>query len=216
MILANTLHRSSYILIAIIFGASHASAITDRILVGSCPSKIILEPGGEWTGAYNRIETLRAYLTDIGIKSDELAAFYMVDDDSMLQVTVRSLPSLERFQGAFDEDDFDAIRTELYEVFQGPSPEMIEKIDDFIVDNLSATEITVEHLGYEPAVSSPGKFIGYAISEMEIPDMGKTLHQTAMKIQLIRGCVVQANFAIVISSGSRSRLDNAISDFVMR
>jgi hypothetical protein len=134
----------------------------------------------------------------------------------MLEVVVLSLRGLENFQGRISESNFNALRAEFASAFQGPSPAMQAKIDKVIAGNLSGTGATGRHLKYEPTVSIPGMFIGFAVTEMNIPGSGATLFETAMKMQHIRGCVVQANFSIAVSPGSRARLEQAISNFVMR
>jgi hypothetical protein len=138
------------------------------------------------------------------------------DDEDMLEVSVVSLASLEIYQGRLTDVDFEAIRAEFAKAFRGPTPELQEKIDASIEGNLYGTGIAGEHVDYRPAVLSPGKLVGYAVTELEVPGQTATLYETAMKMQYLRGCIVQANFSIIASPGSRDRLDQAISDFVMK
>lgn len=191
------------------------AALAEEITVGSCPSGIFVERLGEWAALSNDAETVEILRSNPS-RTNVVAAAYMTDDESMLEVVVLSLRGLERFQGGISESDFNALRAEFAKAFQGPSPEMQTKIDRVIEGNLSGTGSTGSHLRYEPAISSPGELIGFALTEMNIPGLGTTLFETAMKMQHIRGCIVQANFSIAVSPGSRDRLDQAISDFVMR
>jgi hypothetical protein len=215
MIFEGFWRHHSYICLAVILGASPVSAFSEEILVGSCPSKIVVERKGEWAGTSNNTEIVEALQTNAD-RTNEVAAIYLVDDNSMLEVTVLSLQSIEIFQGGISEADFNAIRTEFSDAFQGPTPEMQRRIDEVIEGNLSGTDATASHLRYEPAILSPGKFIGFALAEMNVPGLGVSLYETAMKMQLIRGCIIQANFVIVVSPKSRFRLEQAISDFVIR
>ncbi len=191
------------------------AVIAEEITVGSCPSNIVVERLGEWAVLSNDVETVEI-LRSNPKRTNDVAAAYMTDDTSMLEAVVLSLHGLEKFQGSISESDFNALREEFADAFQGPSPEMQRKIDDVIEGNLSGTGSIGSHLRYEPAILSPGKFIGFAVTEMSIPGSGVALFETAMKMQHIRGCIVQANFSIAISPGSRDRLDQAISDFVIR
>lgn len=191
------------------------AAVAEEITVGSCPSGVIVERLGEWAALSNNAEAVEILRSNPN-RTNEVAAAYMTDDASMLEVVVLSLRGLERFQGGISEGDFNALRAEFAKAFQGPSSEMQAKIDRIIEGNLSGTGSTGSNLKYELAISSPGKFIGFALTEMNIPGLGTTLFETAMKMQHIRGCIVQANFSIAVSPGSRDRLDQAISDFVMR
>ena len=60
-----------------------------------------------------------------------------------------------------------------------------------IESNLSGAGPTGSHLRYEPSISSLGKFIGFAKTEMNIPGSGTTLYETAMKMQHIRGYITR-------------------------
>lgn len=191
------------------------ATLAEEITVGSCPSNIVLERMGEWAALSNDIQTVEI-LSGNPNRTNDVAAVYMTNDASMLEVAVLSLHGLDRFQGNISENDFNALRSKFAEAFQGPSPEMQKQIDRVMQGNLAGAGSTGSHLRYEPAISRPGKFIGYAITEMNIPGSETTLYETAMKMQHIRGCVVQANFSIAVSPGSRERLERAISDFVMR
>ena len=191
------------------------AALAEEIAVGSCPSNIVVERLGEWAALSNDLETVEILRSNPN-RTNEVAAAYMTDDASMLEVVVLSLLGLERFQGGISESDFNALSAEFAKAFQGPSPEMQAKIDKVIEGNLSGTDSSGSHLRYEPAISGPGKLIGFAQTEMNIPGLGTTIFETAMKMQHIRGCIVQANFSIALSPDSRGRLDQAISDFVMR
>ena len=205
----------STLALAFFITSAPVALLAEVITVGSCPSNIIVERLGEWAALSNDVETVEILRSNPN-RTNEVAVAYMTDDAGMLEVVVLSLRGLEKFQGGISEGDFNALRAEFAEAFQGPSLEMQTKIDEVIAGNLSGTGSTGSHLRYEPAISSPGKFIGSAITEMNIPGSGTTLYETAMKMQHIRGCIVQANFSIVVSPGSRDRLDQAISDFVMR
>jgi hypothetical protein len=201
--------------LAVFITSAPVALLAEVITVGSCPSNIIVERLGEWAALSNDVETVEVLRSNPS-RTNEVALAYMTDDAGMLEVVVLSLRGLEKFQGGISEGDFNALRAEFAEAFQGPSPEMQTKIDEVIAGNLSGTGSTGSHVRYEPAILSPGKFIGSAITEMNVPGSGVILYETAMKMQHIRGCIVQANFSIVVSPGSRDRLDQAISDFVMR
>jgi len=201
--------------LAVFLTAVPVAALAEEITVGSCPSNIIVERLGEWAALSNDgeiVETLRSNPN----RTNEVAAAFMTDDAGSLEVVVLSLRSLERYQGDISESDFIALRAEFAKAFQGPTPEMQTKIDEVIEGNFSGTGASASHLKYGPSVMDPGKFIGFAITEADIPGLGVGLYQTAMKMQYIRGCIVQANFSIAVSPSSRDRLDQAISDFVMR
>ena len=201
--------------LAVLLSSAPVAVLAEEIAVGSCPSNIIVDRLGEWAALSNDVETVEILRSNPN-RTNEVGAAYVTDDASMLEVVVLSLRGLERFQGSISESDFNALRAEFAAAFQGPSPEMQTKIDQVIEGNLSGTGATSSHLKYEIAISSPGKFIGFAVTDMNIPGSGATLYETAMKMQLIRGCIVQANFSIVVSPGSRARLEKAISEFVMR
>jgi hypothetical protein len=192
-----------------------ASALAEEITVRSCPSKIVLERLGEWTELSNDEITVEILQTNPN-RTNEVAAAFMTNDASELEVVLLSLQSLERFQGSISQSDFNALRATFAEIFQGPSSEMQIKIDNVIEGNLSGTGSTGSHLKYTPGISTPSKFIGFAVTEMNIPGSETTLYETAVKMQHIRGCVIQANFAIILSPNSQERLNRAISDFVMR
>jgi hypothetical protein len=191
------------------------AALAEEIFVGSCPTKIIVERLGEWADTSNDVETVDFLMSNPN-RTNEVAAVYAIDDASMLEVKVLSLRSLEKFQGGISENDFNAISVKFADAFQGPSPDMQRRIDKVIEGNVSGTGSTVSHLRYEPAILSQGKLIGFALAEASIPGLGVGLYETAMKMQHMHGCIVQANFSIAVSSGSKDRLNQAISDFVMR
>jgi hypothetical protein len=201
--------------LAVFLATIPVAAPAEEITVGSCPSNIVVERLGEWAALSNDVETVEILRSNPN-RTNKVAAAYVADDASMLEVVVLSLRSLERFQGGISESDFNALRAEFAKAFQGHSPEMQAKIDKVIEGNLSGTGSSGSHLRYEPTISSPGKLIGFALTEFNIPGLGTTIFETAMKMQHIRGCIVQANFSIAVSPGSRDRLDQAISDFVMR
>lgn len=201
--------------LTVFLASAPVAILAEEIAVGSCPSNIVVDRLGEWAALSNDVETVEILRSNPN-RTNEVGAAYVTDDASMLEVVVLSLRGLERFQGSIGESDFNALRAEFAAAFQGPSPEMQTKIDQVMEGNLSGTGATGSHLRYEPAISSPGKFIGFAITEMNIPGSGTTLYETAMKMQHIRGCIIQANFSIAVSPGSQDRLDQAISDFVMR
>jgi len=215
MIFEGARRHCSYICLAIILGASPAVALSEEIAVGSCPSEIVVERKGEWTDVTNNTEMVEVLQANTE-RTNDVAAIYVVEDEGMLEAKVVSLQTLERFQGGISEADFNAIRAQFVEAFKGLSQEMQKKVDKVIEGNLSGTDLTMSHLRFEPSVSSPGKFIGFALTELNVPELGATLYETAIKMQHIRGCIVQANFAIAFSSGSRARLERAISDFVMK
>lgn len=191
------------------------AALAEEIPVDSCPSNIIVERLGEWAALSNDTEIVEI-LRSNPYRSNQVAAAYTIEDASMLEVVVLSLSELEKFQGSFSEKDFNAIRENLAEAFKGPSPKMQAEIARVLEGNLSGTGATGSHLRYESTTFRSGQFIGFALTEMNIPGSGVTLFQTAMKMQHIRGCIVQANFSIAVSPGAQDRLDQAISDFVMR
>jgi len=189
-------------------------ALTEELTVGSCPSKIIVERTGEWGPLSNDLDTVRKMKSNPN-RTNSVAAAYFTADNNM-EVIVLSLLSLEDFQGGINESDFNFFRSEMEEAFKEPSLDMKSKINKVIEGNLSGTGAAGSHLNYEVASSSPGMFIGSAITEMDIQGSETQLYETAMKMQHIRGCVVQANFSIAVSEGSRDRLNQGISDFVMR
>ena len=209
------IHTKAITTLAALFLTCPVAALAEEITVGSCPSSIVVDRLGEWAALSNDVETVEILRSNPN-RTNEVGAAYVTDDASMLEVVVLSLRGLENFQGRISENDFNALRAEFASAFQGPSPEIQAKIDQVIEGNFSGTGATGRHLKYEPTISSPGMFIGFAVTEMNIPGSGATLFETAMKMQHIRGCVVQANFSIAVSPGSRARLEQAISDFVMR
>lgn len=205
----------STLALAFFITSAPVALLAEEITVGSCPSNIIVERLGEWAALSNDVETVEILRSNPN-RTNEVAVAYMTDDAGMLEVVVLSLRGLEKFQGGISEGDFNALRAEFAKAFQGPTPEMQTKIDEVIEGNFSGTGASASHLEYGVPVLEPGKLIGFAITEADIPGFGVGLYQTAMKMQYIRGCIVQANFSIAVSPGSRDRLDQAISDFVMR
>ena len=191
------------------------ATFAEEIKVGSCPSNIVVERLGEWTAISNDAETVEI-LRSNPKRTSEVAAAYVADDGSMLEVVVLSLKGLESFQGGVSESDFNVLRAQMAKAFQSPSVEMQRKINKIIEDNLSGTGASMSHIRYETPVLSLGQLIGFSIVEANIPGLGTGLYETAMKMQHIRGCIVQANFSIAVSRSSRLRLDKAIADFVMR
>jgi hypothetical protein len=202
------------VLSAVLIGlpiSSHAEPIS----VGSCPDPIDIEKRGEWRGLQNESD-LVASMQGNPQSSRNVAAVYVVDGADMLEVTVISLRSLEPYQGRLSEADFKAIRREFANAFKGPSPEMQDKIDRVVKGNLNGTGMSAGHLKYEPAVISPGMLVGHAVTEVDAPEWSGSLFHTALKMQYLRGCIVQANFSVLVSPGSRDRLNQAIDDFVMK
>jgi len=187
---------------------------SEELTVGSCPSKIIIERTGEWGPLSNDLEIVRNLQSNPN-RTNSVAAAYVTADTGM-EVVVLSLLGLEKFQGDIMESDFNDIRLEMRKAFKETSVEMKSKINKVIEGNLSGTGAAGSHLSYEVATLSPGMFIASAITEIDIQGSERQLYETAMKMQHIRGCVVQANFSIAVSEGSRNRLNQGISDFVMR
>lgn len=205
----------SVLTLAVFLASTPVAVHAEEISVGSCPSNIILERSGEWAALSNDVEIVE-FLRSNPSRTNEVAAAYATDDAGALEVVVLSLRGLEKFQGGISESDFNALRAQMAEAFQSPSEEMQRKINEIVKNNLSGTGASVSHLRYEVQVLNHGKFIGFAITEASIPGIGVGLYETALKMQHIRGCIVQANFSIAVSPGSRFRLDQAIADFVMR
>ncbi len=201
--------------LVIIIGAAPTASLSEQIIAGTCPAEIFVEKKGEWAGVENDEFMVQA-LRENRDRRREISAIYVVDDESGLEASVVTLPSLAAHQGNIRESDFEDIQQSLAKAFEGPTPEMQQKIEDAIRKNLSGTGFSASHLAYESAILSPGKLIGFAFVEADIPGFGLSYFETAVEMQHIHGCVVQTNFSIEVSPGSRERLRRAIDDFELR